>query len=82
MTPETYSDGFLPVPAEGVYEEIFNSDSKKYGGSGVTNLGSEFLSRPNPNVNRGKPAEMLCPYAVRLRIPPLAVTVLRKVEDK
>ena len=82
MTPETYPDGFLPVPREGVYEEIFNSDSKKYGGSGVTNEGAELISRPNPDICRGKPSEMICPYAVRMRIPPLAVTVLRRIKDK
>lgn len=82
MTPNTYPDGFLPVPYAGVYEEIFNSDSKKYGGSGVTNTGVEFHSRPNPEMIGKKPAEQICPFAVRLRIPPLAVTVLRKIRDE
>lgn len=82
MTPETYTDGFLPVPSMGVYEEIFNSDSKKYGGSGVTNEGVKFMSLPNSDARFGRSSEKICPYAVQLRIPPLGVTVLKKLRDK
>ena len=82
LTPRTYPDYFLPVPEDGVYEEIFNSDDKRYGGSGVTNAGVRFSSRPNPEPLRGKSAESILPYAVRLRLPPLGATVLKIVERR
>ena len=82
LTPRTYPDYILPVPEDGYYEEIFNSDDKKYGGSGVTNSGVRFLSRPNPNISGGRPAEEILPFAVRLRLPPLGVTVLRLTEKR
>ena len=77
LTPRTYNDYFLPVEREGTYEEIFNSDDARYGGSGVTNTGAELLSRSNPDLKSGVAAEKICPWAIRFRLPPLGVTVLR-----
>ena len=82
LTPRTYPDYFLPVPEDGIYEEIFNSDSIRYGGSGVTNEGVRFSSRPNPEPLDGRAAESILPYAVRLRLPPLGATVLKIVERR
>ena len=82
FTPQTYSDYILPVPEDGIYEEVFNSDDKRYGGSGVTNTGAKFFSRPNPLISSGRPAEEILPFAVRLRLPPLGVTVLKLTERR
>jgi 1,4-alpha-glucan branching enzyme len=38
-TPETRKSYRIPVPGAGVYRELFNSDAKRYGGSGVQNHG-------------------------------------------
>ena len=48
FAPCAYPDYFLPVPEEGIYEEVFNSDDVRYGGSGVTNSSVRFNSMPNP----------------------------------
>ena len=66
FTPSTYEDFWLQVPADGTYVEVFNTDEVRFGGSGVTNAGVRFRSE---SVG-GK-------HAVRLRIPPLGVCVLR-----
>ena len=70
FTPVVYEDYFLRVPTEGTYEEIFNSDSERYGGSGVTNEGARFESMRDPIF--GTYSE-----GIRLRVPPLGVTVLQ-----
>ena len=56
----------MGVPFYGKYKEIFNSDSKKYGGDGVT----------NPRVKTGKKEE--CderPYSIRVKLPSLGISV-------
>ncbi len=75
--PRSYNEFFLPVRREGVYEEIFNSDNARYGGSGVVNTGAELMSRPNPCLTLGRAAEEICPWVVRLRLPPLGAAILR-----
>ena len=66
FTPVTYEDFWLQVPIDGTYVEIFNTDDTAYGGSGVTNTGTQFVSE---RVG-GK-------QAIRLRVPPLGGCVLR-----
>jgi len=75
FTPVAYEDYFLRVPTEGKYEEIFNSDDKKYGGSGVTNKGAVFESLRDPIF--GTYSE-----GIRLRVPPLGATVIRMTEKR
>ena len=77
FTPAAYKDFVLAVPTEGVYEEIFNSDEERYGGGGFTNNGVLLGSRPNPNLVIGKPAEEICPYVVRMKLPPLGAVIIR-----
>ena len=64
---------FTPVPRynyrvgvneEGVYQEVFNSDEKIFGGSGVVNKGE--LRTENPGWN-------FKPFALQVALPPLAV---------
>jgi 1,4-alpha-glucan branching enzyme len=40
MTPVTRSDYRVPLPADGTWKEMVNSDALHYGGSGVGNMGA------------------------------------------
>ncbi len=66
FTPNTYEEYFINMPIEGSYKEILNSDSKKYGGSGVTNTitfkTSPFKDKPN---------------VIAIRVAPLSTTILK-----
>ncbi len=73
FTPVVYEDYRLGVPYEGVYEEIFCSDAKKFGGSGVVNEG-ELKSE-----NAGAHGLM---HSIKLRVPPLGMAVIKRKEKK
>ena len=60
MTPVPRTGYRLPVPRNGHWREIINSDAKQYGGSGVGNLG----------------AAMAADGHVTLTLPPLATIML------
>ena len=70
FTPQPYFEHRVGVPAPGVYREILNSDDYRYGGSGVVNTediaAEQFLADGRE-------------YSVKLKLPPLAVIVLRRV---
>ncbi len=68
FTPVVREDFLLGVPVAGVYEEVFNSDAAEFGGSGVVNIG-ELKST-------GKAWNYL-PDSIRLRVPPLGMTILK-----
>ena len=68
FTPVVREDFLLGVPVSGVYEEVLNSDNPNFGGSGVVNVGDL--------KSTGIPWNYL-PDSVRLRVPPLGMTVLR-----
>lgn len=72
FTPVVREDYLLAVPSEGVYEEVFNSDAPRYGGTGVKNTG---LFRAEPHVHRAYR------HAIRITAPPLAAVIFRKTED-
>lgn len=68
---------FLPVrrdnyrigaPCDGVYEEVFSSDSTKYGGSGIEN---------GDNIRSSEPPMHGCEQSISLTIPPLSVIYLK-----
>ncbi len=63
FTPVPRMDYRIGVPAEGVYKELFNSDSGCYGGSNLGNMGRIKTS--------GKPA-MGRPDSIVISLPPLA----------
>ena len=67
FTPETHRNYRIGVQEKGEYEEIFNSDSKKYGGSGVIN--SKVKSKEIPWHKR--------PESIVLDIPPLGMSILK-----
>ncbi len=69
FTPVVRHDHVVGVPCEGLYDEIFNSDSEYYGGSNVGNHpGRE--ARPVGCHDR--------PYSIHVTLPPLGVTVFRR----
>lgn len=45
FTPQPHSHYRIGVPEEGFYKEIFNSDSRDYGGSNMGNLGGKFTEK-------------------------------------
>ena len=71
FTPVVRENYQIGVNKAGIYEEIFNSDSLKYGGSGVTN-GSNIQSGDGWNFK---------PYGITVNLPPLSVTVYRLKEQ-
>ena len=74
FTPCAYEDYTLTVKDGGVYEEIFNSDSIEFGGSGVTNKGAVFRSERAFCDSSEK-------HVLHLRLPPLGVSVLRRINN-
>ncbi len=61
----TYENFCISVDRPGLWREIFNSDSKKYGGSGINNKEASVLSYLTDSGE----------YALKITVPPLAVTV-------
>lgn len=68
FTPQPHIQFDLGVQTEGSYEEVFNSDAKIYGGSGVVNQ--------KPLKSRKKPWDDQ-PYSICMQVPPLGMVVLR-----
>ncbi|MCB1212780.1 MAG: 1,4-alpha-glucan branching protein GlgB [Chlamydiia bacterium] len=66
FTPNTHARYRLALPGVKKIEEIFNSDDRRYGGSGVASLGSE-IERDEQGNGR----------AVWLHLPPLATVIYR-----
>ena len=66
--PELREDYRVGVPYRGVYAEIFSSDRKEYGGSGVTN-GTGIVSDDDDRDGFRS--------SIRLTLPPLSVLFLR-----
>ena len=68
FTPNVYDNYRVGLPFDTHYDEILNSDAKEYGGSGVVNLDG-FTAEKHSYHNK--------PYSAEMRIPPLAVMILR-----
>jgi 1,4-alpha-glucan branching enzyme len=71
LTPVVRQDYRLGVPRPGTYQEILNSDSHEYGGSGVVNA-EPIASSPTPWHGQ--------PESVVFTLPPLAAVFL-KLQD-
>ncbi|MCL2202390.1 MAG: 1,4-alpha-glucan branching protein GlgB [Defluviitaleaceae bacterium] len=70
FTPVPHVDYRVGLPAPGKYKEILNSDDVKYGGGGIVN--------PGPLISD----EFLCDgrqHSLHMKLPPLAVVVLKGV---
>jgi len=72
FTPLAQHNYRIGVPHRGVWRELFNSDSVKFGGSGVLNNG-KINTMPVKYHGHN--------YSVSLTLPPLAVTVIELVEE-
>ena len=70
--PEKHENYFIGVPKDGVYDEFFNSDDIRYGGTGVSN-GHHIV--PEPMKIHG------CNQGVALTLPPMSVMYLRLAEE-
>ena len=68
FTPVVWENYKVGTDEAGVYEEIFNSDNLKYGGSDVLNKGDLQTVVPGWNFKE---------YALNLTLPPLATIILR-----
>jgi len=69
FTPVPRHDYRIGVPAPGLWEEIFNSDAKEYGGSGQGNLGGAAAA---PVAFHGRS------QSLSLTLPPLGAVFLRR----
>jgi 1,4-alpha-glucan branching enzyme len=69
FTPVPRNNYLVGVGEEGIYQELFNSDSKYYGGG---NLGNGQGLKSKPGVVQGRP------HSLTLTVPPLGVVVLKK----
>ena len=79
FTSTVYYDYKIGVPFLGEYEEIFNTDDKKYGGSGQI-MGEKLIAEKVPFHNQ--------PYSLTIKVPPMATLILKvseinmKIEDE
>ncbi|MCM8787842.1 MAG: 1,4-alpha-glucan branching protein GlgB [Candidatus Omnitrophica bacterium] len=73
FTPVVHHNYRIGVPIKSFWKEIFNSDDKKYGGSGVTNA-QFILAKDIPFHN--------LPYSIELTLPPLAAIILKPIYPK
>jgi 1,4-alpha-glucan branching enzyme len=69
FTPKTHSSYDIGVPQAGTWQEVLNSDTRAYGGSGKGNL--DALEAKNKPVHGQQ-------YSITLTIPPLAVIFLKQ----
>ena len=72
FTPIVRENYRIGVPEMGFYEEVFNSDDLKYGGSNVSNE-SELETAPIPK--HGKT------HSLSLTLPPLSIIVLKYLKN-
>jgi 1,4-alpha-glucan branching enzyme len=73
FTPVVRERYELGVPESGYYEEILNTDSHLFGGSGVGN-GEGVMAKPTPKWDRK--------HSIAITLPPLAVVVFRRQPSK
>lgn len=73
FTPTVYYDYQIGVPFLGEYEELFNTDDSKYGGSGQI-MDAVLVSEKAPFHNQ--------PYSLKIKVPPMATLVLKVKEIK
>ncbi|WP_241558992.1 1,4-alpha-glucan branching protein GlgB [Oceanobacillus halophilus] len=71
FTPNVYYDYKIGVPIPGIYQEVFNSDKKEFGGSGQLNEKEHFSF---PEKWHGLPQH------IKVKIPPLAMTLFKNID--
>lgn len=70
FTPVVYEKE-IGVPYKGTYTEIFNSDDKKFGGSGVGN------KRAKKSVKKKVDGR---DNSLKIKVPPMAITIFKWAE--
>ena len=73
FTPQPHSHYRVGVPEMGFYTELFNSDSREYGGSNMGNLGGKWTDEWSFHN---------LPYSLDLCLPPLSVLILKLNRQK
>lgn len=73
FTPATYDTFQLGVPFAGEYQELFNSDAPRFGGSGVEN--KTVLKTADKPWNH-------YPQSVSMKVPPLGMVILACVKKE
>lgn len=73
FTPVVYYDFNIGVPSLCKYEEAFNTDNLEFGGSDQI-IREVLLAEDIPWHNQ--------PYSLKIKVPPMAVLVLRKIKEK
>lgn len=73
FTPESHPNYRVGVPLEGFYEEIFNTDSDKYGGSNTGNMGGKASEKWSIHEYED---------SIDLSLPPLSVLVFKYAQKK
>jgi 1,4-alpha-glucan branching enzyme len=68
FTPQVHQNYRMGAPFHTHYEEVFNSDDPKYGGSGVGNP-QGIQANDTPYHDK--------PFSMDISVPPLAVVVFR-----
>ncbi|MBC2404315.1 1,4-alpha-glucan branching protein GlgB [Clostridium saccharobutylicum] len=68
FTSTVYYDYQIGVPFLGTYEELFNTDDSKYGGSGQV-MGTELVAEKEGFQNQ--------PYSLKIKVPPMATLILK-----
>ncbi len=69
FTPQVHQHYAFGVPEDGHYEEIFNSDWERFGGSGVANPAGA-VAEPLPRHDRK--------YSISITLPPLGVVAFKR----
>ena len=68
FTPQPHAHYRVGVPSTGFYQEIFNSDSREYGGSNMGNLGGKWSDDWGYHDRD---------YSLDLCLPPLSTIILK-----
>lgn len=68
FAPKVYYDYRIGVPFLGEYEEVFNTDDEKYGGSGQ--IMGETLFAEKVQFQKQ-------PYSLKIKVPPMATLILK-----
>ena len=71
FTPVVYSEYRIGVPYRGFYTEVFNSDNKKYYGSGQT-IQEQVLESEDVNWHNKQ-------YSINIKVPPLGATFIKGI---
>ncbi|MGL5347766.1 MAG: 1,4-alpha-glucan branching protein GlgB [Peptostreptococcaceae bacterium] len=69
FTPVVHYDYKIGVPYYGTYEEVLNTDSEKYWGSGQTMEGNELVAVCEKWHNKD--------YHIKVKVPPMGVTFIK-----